>query len=1094
MSSSIGSRRGALRAAAVIAASALLLTTPAIANASAQLPNGATAPPTDADVGWEDSQEAVESAAALLAQMTLLEKVDMLHGELNNSFGFYNAPIERLGIPALTMADGPAGIRIGNPAVNGGRATQLPSPLALAATWDAALSEQYGQLAAEEAFNTGHNVLLAPAVDIARVAQAGRAFEGFGEDPLLSGTMAAASLQGIQSQPLIGDIKHYNVYTQETNRLTGSNAVLDERTLQEIYTRPFAIGVEKGHAGSSMCSFNKVNGVYACENPELLTAILKEQLDFQGWVMSDYGATQSTVPSIMAGLDQEMPGNFDPANQPGTSFFGQALVDAVNSGQVPMSRIDDAVLRILRPMFALGLFDQQPVIAPLPEAEHGAEARAIAERAMVLLKNGGDALPLPGDLDSIAVIGADADVVVQGGGSSQVKPTYTVSPLAGITARAGAGVAVNHLAGADPVTGTALLPGPQPIPSDFLTTPAGAENGLRVEYFANTTFSGAPTMDRTEPYVGINGGFILYGGLNSSSPHFPTQPQSLNSTDLSIRWTGSVTAPVTGTYQLALVSKGSTTVSLDGAAVFSTAGSGAIVTNTVDVPLVAGEPRELLIEYVNDVPVVGGDSGIGPVVKLGWVTPAGVVAPQATDAAALAGEADAAVVVVRDYSTEGGDRPDLDLPNGQEELIRQVAAANPRTVVVITSGAGVQTSNWESGVPAILQAWYGGQEQGNAIAGILFGDVNPSGRLPISIPVDEASTPVSSPEQYPGAGLDQQFTEGIFVGYRGYEEFGITPQYAFGHGLSYTSYDYANLKLRSEGGKNDAEPIYSATVTVRNTGDVAGTETVQVYAGPLPTTVVETAPKALAGFAQVALEPGERKKVTVPLDLDSLSYWDVDQDKWVTPAGAVPIYVGSSSADVRLEGSLTVRERYEAPVATTAPTITGDPVVGKRLRATPGVWDQEQLRFSYQWLRDGEPISRATERSYRVVRADQGHELSVQVTAEPRRGPSGVATSESVLVLSNATVRVTPNRSVGTTSTEFSVAVRVTPAVAGLVAEGTVTVRVDGETFEGTLAGGRVTVPIGTQDRGTHHIVVRYSGSDQVAPARGDASIVVRRR
>ena len=208
--------------------------------------------------------------------MTLPEKVDMLRGELNNFYGFYNAPIERLGIPALTMADGPAGTRIANPDVNDQRATQLPSPLLLAATWNTDLSEEYGALASREAFLTGHNVLLSPALDIARIAQAGRAFEAYGEDPLLTGTIGAGNVRGIQSQPVIGDIKHYNVYTQEKNRLAEGNAVLDERTLQEIYTRPFGIAVDDGHPGSAMCSFNKVNGVYACENPELLTTILSQ--------------------------------------------------------------------------------------------------------------------------------------------------------------------------------------------------------------------------------------------------------------------------------------------------------------------------------------------------------------------------------------------------------------------------------------------------------------------------------------------------------------------------------------------------------------------------------------------------------------------------------------------------------------------------------------------------------------------------------------------------------------------------------------------------------------------------------------------------
>ena len=312
--------------------------------------------------------------------------------------------------------------------------------------------------------------------------------------------------------------------------------------------------------------------------------------------------------------------------------------------------------------------------------------------------------------------------------------------------------------------------------------------------------------------------------------------------------------------------------------------------------LVAGVEHELLVEYVNDGP---GGTDAGAVFQLGWTTPDGVVAPQALAAADLARSSQAAVVLVRDYSSEGGDKPDLDLPNGQAELIRQVAAANPRTVVVLVAGGAVQTSDWEAGVPAILHSWFGGQEQGNALAGILFGDVNPSGRLPITLPVDEDSTPVSTPEQYPGVGLDQQFSEGIYVGYRGYEEFGIAPQYPFGHGLSYTTYDYRNLRTAPavNGG-------LQVKVAVRNTGAVAGTETVQVYVGNLPTRQVQSAPKVLAGWATVTLQPGERRQVTIALSPESVSYWDVDRDRWRTPRGDIPVFVGSSSADIRLTGTL----------------------------------------------------------------------------------------------------------------------------------------------------------------------------------------------
>ncbi|MGF0115189.1 beta-glucosidase family protein [Promicromonospora sp. Marseille-Q5078] len=859
---------------------------------------------------WDDSRSATRRAQALLEQMTLEEKVDMLHGELNNSYGFYNAPIERLGIPALTMADGPAGVRIANPDVNDQQSTQLPSPIALAATWNADTAEEYGLRAGDEAFRSGHNMLLAPAMDIARVPLAGRAFEAFGEDPLISGTFGGAISRGIQENSVIADIKHYNVYTQEKNRLLGGNAVMDERTLQEIYTRPFDIAYDEGHAGSAMCSFNKVNGGYACENDVLLNQILKTQLEFEGWVMSDYGATQSTETAIEAGLDQEMPGDFGAAD----CFFCTPLLDAVNAGQVPVSRIDDAVLRILRPMFGLGLFDDPPTVQPLPEEENGAFAREVSEQATVLLKNDDAALPLGDDVGSVAVIGTDADHAVQGGGSSQVLPTYTVSPLEGITDRA-AGATVTHVPGTDPVTSTALLAGPDPIPSDVLTSAGDGEPGLRVEYFANPDLSGAPALDRTEPYAGINGGFYFNQGLNSASPHFPTQT---NDNTSSIRWTGTLTAPVDGTYELSVTSNGTSTLYLDDDPVITTEPTEDPLSanvSTAEVTLEAGTEYDVRAEFA--IGASGTDSGAA--FKLGWVPPEGYVQQGITDAAEAAADADVAVVVVRDYSTEGGDKPALDLPNGQAELIRQVAAANPRTVVVLTAGAAVQTSDWEDDVAAVLHNWFGGQEQGNAIARILFGDVNPSGKLPVTIPVDEESTPVSSPEQYPGDGLDQHFTEGILVGYRGYDALGIEPAYAFGHGLSYTTFDYSRLRTDvDDHGRNDTKgdrkgdskgKQIEVTVRVRNTGDVTGTETVQAYVGELPTTRVDTAPLALAGWEQVTLRPGQRKTVTITLDPRSLSYWDVDRDRWVTPRGEVTVSIGSASDDLRLDRDVRVGDQ-----------------------------------------------------------------------------------------------------------------------------------------------------------------------------------------
>ena len=834
---------------------------------------------------------AEKRALAMLARMTLEEKVDMLHGEINNSFGFYNAPIARLGIPAQTMADGPSGVRVGNPNANGRRATQLPAALALAATWDTTVAEEYGRLVGDEAHKTGHNMQLGPSVDIARVPQWGRMVETYGEDPLLAGSMGAGFIRGVQKSPVIATAKHVMAYTQERNRLFGNNTVMDQRTLREIYGRPFEIALRDGNPGAAMCSFNKVNGVYACENEPLLNQLLKKELGFTGWVMADYNAQFETVPAILAGMDQDMPGNFAPDVQPGDCRFCGPLLAAVKDGRVPLSRIDDAVMRMLRKMYLYGLFDSPAVLQPLAEAEHGAQARVIATKAMVLLKNDRAALPLP-SLDSIVVIGADADTVVVTGGSAKVTPTYTVSILEGIRKRAGAGARVDYIAGADPVTSVAIMPGPDPIPSDFLTPSQGTGRGLRAEYFLNPTFSGTPERDRTDPYAGINGGFFLLPGLDANSPKFPEQPVSLN-TASSVRWTGQLTAPVAGVYELTATTTGTSRLFFDGQLAVSTrpvAKAGDVTTAAVSFTFAAGSTHAVRIEYVNDAPRA---TDAGPQFKFGWNPPAGVIAPQAAAAAALARNAKVAIVVVRDYAGEGEDKQTLRLPNGQAELIRQVAAANPRTIVVMTTGSPMQTSDWDSTVPAVLQAWYSGQEEGNAVADIVFGDVNPSGKLPVTLPVNDAQTPVSKPEQFPLDSLDSKFTEGIFVGYRGYEQLGLKPQYAFGHGLSYTTFVYSNLRVTPK----------SVVVTVRNSGSVAGSEVVQVYAGVLPTPV-PTAAKALAGFARVPLQPGESKDVTIALDPQSLSYWDVTSRAWVAPAGNVPILVGASSADIRLRGTV----------------------------------------------------------------------------------------------------------------------------------------------------------------------------------------------
>jgi beta-glucosidase len=847
---------------------------------------------------WPGAPNAESRAQELLERMTLEEKIDMLHGEISFEYGFYNAPIERVGIPALTMADGPAGVRVANPAVNNGEATALPAPLALAAAWSGDLAEDFGRTAGAEAHSTGHNVLLSPAADIFRDPRAGRGFEAFGEDPLLSGVMSARQIVGIQTNPVLADIKHLAAYNQETNRLDGGNAVVSERAYRELYLRPVEMAVKDGHPASAMCAFNKINGTWACENPELLTTILREQLNFEGFVMSDYNATHTTLESFQAGLDQEQPADF---------HFGQTLLDLVNNGTIPETDINTRVLRVLTPMFALGLFDIPATTQGFNESAHANTAQRIAEQSMVLLKNEG-VLPLSArDLTDIAVIGADADTDVAGGGSSLVNGTRAISPLEGIQNRVGPNVDVDYSQGTDPIgNGGALLPGPDPVPSDVLTTAGGGASGLTAEYWTNLDRTGEPGISRVEPFAAIDLGFVSLPNFNGQSPKLPETPAEYNG-DMSARWSSELTVPVTGSYQFAIGAEGSATLFIDGAPVVSVDDAADYATATWDVTLTAGSRHAVRIEYAHDVPT-GQDAG--PQLKFGWTPPSSFVAEKAKAAADLARVSGVAVVVVRDLATEGLDKPYLDLPQGQDELIREVARANPNTIVVLTTGGPVVTDTWDDDVAGILEAWYGGQEQGTAIARILFGDVNPSGHLPVTFPRNVQEMPTSTAEQFPGVGLDTQYSEGIYVGYKGYTKQNLTPQYPFGYGLSYTSFDTAlasaprSVRVTSNGLVDPSE--LKVDVTVTNTGTRAGTDVVQVYAGTLPDGA-DTPQRQLAGWARVDTSAGSAVTRTISLDPQSFAYWNDASDSWTTPKGTVQLYLGDSTASAPPVGSIVIR-------------------------------------------------------------------------------------------------------------------------------------------------------------------------------------------
>jgi beta-glucosidase len=744
---------------------------------------------------------------------------------------------------------------------------------------------------------------------------------------LLQARLVVPEIRALQAHPVQASLKHYIVNNQEYKRAT-LDVRIDERTLEEIYLPPFTAGVQAGRVASVMGAYPKVNGTFGCENPYTLTTILREQLGFRGWVINDFGANHRTVESANAGLDMELGG---------PKSWGAPLLAAVHTGQVSAARIDEMVRRILRPMVGLGLFDHPVAVRPFPVQQHGAVARLIGEQGIVLLKNqavaptGVPLLPLSSQaLRSIAVIGPDADnAAAAGGGSGRVQLTYTVSVLEGIRRRAGEGVRVDWAPGTDRISVGVMLPGPPAIPSAVLT-PADAahrEHGLRAEYWPNPSFAGEPAVVRTEAQLNLNLGFFTLPRVQAVSPQFPPPPDVGDK--ISVRWTGSLTIPASGDYLLSLTSLGSARLYLDGQLLIDASrsevekaadssrwipqfvewgGWGAQV-HTATLPLIAGEVHTVGIEYAADLPE---QSWIyGAQVRFGWQPPADVVAPWIAEAAARAGRSDVAIVVVRDYNTEGWDRPSLRLPNEQDRLIRAVTAANPRTVVVLTAGGAVETASWEDSTPAVLQAWYTGQEQGSAIARVLFGDVNPGGKLPITFPRSEDQTPVATPAQYPGIDGVVHYSEGIFVGYRGYDQFGIEPQYPFGYGLSYTTFAYSEFQLTPE--MTDGKAAIRVRFMLTNTGSRAGTEIAQVYLG-LPA-AVGAPPKRLVGWARVPLELEGRQQVTVTLDPQSaerpLSYWNADTHGWEIATGDYQVYVGASSRDIRLTGTFRVERIWD---------------------------------------------------------------------------------------------------------------------------------------------------------------------------------------
>lgn len=814
---------------------------------------------------------------SILDQMTLEEQVSLLSG----ADFWTTVPVERLGVPKIKVTDGPNGARGAGSLVAGVKATCFPVAIALGATWNPDLVKQMGVALAGQAKSKGAAVLLAPTVNIHRSGLNGRNFECYSEDPMLTAELAVAYIQGVQSQGIAATIKHFAGNESEIERQTMSSDI-DERTLREIYLPPFEQAVKRAGVMAVMSSYNRLNGTYTSEHPWLLTQVLREEWGFDGIVMSDWFGSHSTAETVNAGLDLEMPG---PARD-----RGEKLVAAVQEGEVDAETVRAAARRILRLLERVGAFETKPDLAEqavdLPEDR--ALIRRLGAEGAVLLKNDG-ILPLAKtSLDRLAVLGPNAATArVMGGGSAQIAAHYSVSPLDGIRAALSNANSISHAVGCRHNRLIDVFKGK-----------------ITTEYFRGRGCQGAPvhveTVDKGEFFW-----FVLPSG-------------ELDPADFSARMTMQFVPEESGDHVFGMTNAGLARLFVDGRLTVNgydgwTHGENYFGTANDEqrgsVLLDAGRAYTVTVEY-EPSPVT--EEGINlTAIRFGVEKPLGEADLQA--AVEIARNADVALLFVgRDgeWDTEGLDLPDMRLPGRQEELIERVAAANPNTIVVLQTGGPVEMP-WLGKVRAVMQMWYPGQELGNAVADVLFGDVEPGGRLPQTFPktLSDNSSMTGDPAVYPGKDGQVRYAEGVFVGYRHHDIRGVEPLFPFGFGLGYTRFSWSEPRLSAAEMGPDGVTI---SIDLTNIGERAGSELVQLYVRS-PKTKVERPDKELRAFTKLLLQPNETGTAVMTILPRDLAYFDVEAGAFRAEPGDYQLIVASNAADVRFVIDLPSPFNYVLP-------------------------------------------------------------------------------------------------------------------------------------------------------------------------------------
>ncbi len=781
-------------------------------------------------------------ANEVLSKMTLAQKASFVvlstHPPLENS----NSGIPSLCIPELSLSDGPSGIAGSLPGV-----TQFPAPIAIAATFDQSIARALGQAVATEARAKGIEVIQGPNINLARVPQSGRTFETFGEDPFLTSVIGVSYIEGVQSTGVMANAKHFTAYTQETARVR-LNQIVSKRALAEVYNVPFKAAVEQAHVASLMCSYGLLNGTNTCSDPYLYSTL--KSWGFTGFVRSDLSAVKNVAKAFRNGISLIKPGS------------PQSIARMVETGSLPISDLNRAVRTVLTSMFAYGLIAHQrgrSLLASVTSPAHATIALRAAESSIVLLKNSRSLLPLSKNVSSAAVIGTDAgqNPLVSGGGSSQVRAPFVITPLKALRSALGSRVKVTYDPGGPPTL-------------DF-----GKLNDVDI-------ISGTPLrlVAPIKP-VGELGKADIAIDLDpkvNAVVATATRPGHGEGWD---RWGFTVRARRTGTFEISFQQNGDTWLYLNGQQILASPGLHAVNDMSTTVQLVSGKRYTFSLMWFQ--------LNNHPAPKFSMID----VTPQITAAVAAARKAKVAIVFVGDHNAEAADRAGLGLPGDANALIAAVAAVNPRTIVVLNTGGAVLMP-WLSSVAGVVEAWYPGQEDGAAIAAILTGAVNPSGRLPITFPASTSAMPAGRVKQFPGVNSVVNFGSGLDVGYRWYQINKVAPLFAFGYGLSYTTFKLTNPVVQ----KSPAG--VTVQVTVANAGNRAGADVVQVYVN-MPSSTGEP-PKQLRAFARVNLAPSTSKPVTMTIPWSGFQIFK--HGSLTTMPGTYGIDIGQSSADTPLHLSV----------------------------------------------------------------------------------------------------------------------------------------------------------------------------------------------